>query len=52
MRLTDHHTTLDLSRRGRPLLERLGLLDRCSVVNVGPTLQNARLDDRLLHDHA
>jgi Domain of unknown function (DUF4037) len=37
--------------RGRPLLERLGLLDRCSVGCFGGTSQNAGLDDATSRDH-
>ena len=37
--------------RGRPLLEGLGLLDRCAVACVGGASQNAGLDDPLSRDH-
>ena len=37
--------------RGRALLERLGLLDVCSVACVGGTSQNAAMDDAVSHDH-
>jgi hypothetical protein len=37
--------------RGRKLLERLNLLDRCSVGCFGGTSQNAILDDRFSRDH-
>jgi Domain of unknown function (DUF4037) len=37
--------------RGRPLLERLDLLDRCAVGCFGGSSQNAGLDDRLSRDH-
>ncbi len=38
-------------QRGRPLLKRLGLLDRCSVGCFGGTSQNAGLDDAASRDH-
>jgi hypothetical protein len=37
--------------RGRPLLRRLDLLDRCAVGCFGGTSQNAGLDDRVSRDH-
>lgn len=37
--------------RGRPLLKRLGLLDRCSVGCFGGSSQNAGLDDAASRDH-
>jgi len=37
--------------RGRPLLERLGFLDCCSVGCFGGTSQNAGLDDAASRDH-
>jgi hypothetical protein len=50
-------TGLALSRRlwdlrGRPLLERLGLLESCAVGCIGSTSQNAGLDDAASRDHA
>ncbi|MCY3811736.1 MAG: DUF4037 domain-containing protein [Gammaproteobacteria bacterium] len=47
---------LEYSRRlfeihGRTFLERLGLLDVCSVACVGGTSQNAALDDSMSRDH-
>lgn len=37
--------------RGRALLQRLDLLDRCAVGCFGGTSQNAGLDDRVSRDH-
>ncbi len=47
---------IELSRRlfeerGRPLLKKLGLLEKCSVVCLGGTSQNAGLDDQWSRDH-
>jgi hypothetical protein len=38
--------------RGRAVLERLDLLDRCAVGCIGSTSQNAGLDDAASRDHA
>ena len=38
-------------KRGRPLLEKLGLLSNCSVACLGGSSQNAGLDDEWSRDH-
>ena len=53
---TDAPGGLEYSRRlfeihGRAFLERLGLLDVCSVACVGGTSQNAAMDDVVSRDH-
>ena len=53
---TDDPGGLEYSRRlfethGRAFLERLGLLDVCSVACVGGTSQNAGVDDTVSRDH-